>query len=162
MAPLVDELSKDFWGIRVYKENWRPAAGGLGIPEAAVEIAVAVAAVGFLKELGADLYKATRKLLWERYKSWRNANDATILYRPLSVIFGEAAAGYYFTFEAGLTQAEFDVALRSVGSVIAENEPIEEHPGPWWYEFSFDATRYQWHVVYKEIGGHILLDERAV
>lgn len=160
VATLLDELSHDFWGIRIYKENWRPAAGGLGNPESAIQIAIVVVAGGFLKELGADVYRKTRALLWERYTAWRNRKESVFLYHPLSVVYGSAAAGFYFVFEAGLSREDFDKALASISQSLAATEFPESNPSPWWYEFAFDSETGTWRLVYQEVAGEIRMDER--
>jgi hypothetical protein len=80
-------------------------------PEAALALAFAIAAHGFLEELGKDLYAAFRSGLFAAYrkaKTWANGRG----YSPLTAQRHDYPH-VYFHFPAGMSQATFEAAFKA-------------------------------------------------
>jgi hypothetical protein len=109
----VKSLQPTFVQVDVTRRVAGPMAGGF-MPEAAVYFALGAAAGAFLGELGKDAYRVCRAALFGVYrkaKTWANSRG----YAPLSIAIGdESGVSIVFVFKAGLSQDEFEIAVRDL------------------------------------------------
>ena len=154
IAPVIDEVSQDFYGIELQRETFRTGAGGPGMTEAAIALIVGATAAGFLAELGKDIYQTFGQLLWSLYTKWKKEVTPTGSFEPFSVIVGRTGAGVYFIYEMGLNQDEFLAALASMHTAAVQVTDLPpEDSFPWWIEFRFDPKSGSWRRVHDEVGG---------
>jgi len=103
-------IQPEFGEVAVRRRVAGPMAGGL-YPEAALVLALAIAAHGFLSELGKDLYKGFRAALFSAYRkarTWANGRG----YGPLNLeIETDAGALVIFIFPPALDEKAFGSAI---------------------------------------------------
>jgi len=144
LQPILEEVQPEFGVVDVRRRVAGPMAGGL-FPEAALVLAAAIAAHGFLSELGKDVYAGFRSALYAAYQKARTwANDRG--YRPLSIqLAREEGATLVFIFPAGLDYDVFEAALQALLRLYGEVD-VGENPGeqPWYVVFEFEIDSAAW------------------
>jgi len=123
LVELVDELSQDFLTVETCRRNFRIAASGLA-PDVGVVLILGAGAVagGFLAELGKDLYRELRGVLFRVYNSVRIGITPSGRVWPLAinVDLGEPVGPMYFMLEEGLTEEQLSEALTLIPTDMSE------------------------------------------
>lgn len=142
LADFVDSLTPYTYAVTLRRLNFRTAAGGIGTLEAAVMFAIALTSSGFLKEVGADLYKETKAALLGLYRKLTQLNTPSGRFQPLGVTVAGDGFDARFIFTEGLTDDEFMASFSQIPDV-ARSLAVELGPGdPEWraiVEYERDA-----------------------
>jgi hypothetical protein len=133
LVELVDELSQDFLTVETCRSNFRIGASGL-TPDVGVVLILGGGAVagGFLAELGKDLYRELRGVLFRVYNSLRIGITPSGRVWPLAidVHLGEPVGRMYFMLEEDLTEEQFREALTLIPTAMSEFAEQSKHsPG---------------------------------
>lgn len=143
---VVRSIQPEFAEVEVRRRVAGPMAGGL-YPEAALLLAFAIAAHGFLQELGKDAYKGFRAALFTAYKkarTWANGRG----YGRLNVqIETEAGVIVVFIFPPTLEETEFESVLGAALSFFRETD-FEQAPrgGPRHVVVEFNPESRAWRI----------------
>ena len=123
LVELIDELSQDFMTVVSCRRNFRIAASGLA-PDVGVVLVLGggVIATGFLAELGKDLYRGLRAVLFRVYNAVRIGITPSGRVWPfaINVDLGEPVGPMYFMLEEGLTEEQFSEALTLIPTAMNE------------------------------------------
>ena len=111
----IDELSRDFLTVEVVRRNHRGGVGGL-TPAVGVAVVLGAVAASFLAEMGKDLYKTLRGVLFRLYDRTRIGTTASGRVWPLGIV----APSILFLLEEGLNEEQFSEALGSIPSAMRE------------------------------------------
>jgi len=130
LVDLVEELSNDFMTVETSRQNFRIAASGLA-PDVGVVVVLGVGAVavGFLNQLGKDLYRGLRRVIFRLYDSIRLGATGTGRVWPFAIRVGfeEQTPPIFFILDEGLTEQQFEEAVVAIPTAL---QPLSQqfHP----------------------------------
>jgi len=121
LVELIDELSRDFLTVEVVRRNYRGGVGGL-TPAVGVAVVLGAVAASFLAEMGKDLYKTLRGVLFRLYDRTRIGTTASGRVWPLGIVAQPETpkASVLFLLDEGLNERQFSEALGSIPSAMRE------------------------------------------
>ena len=122
LEQVVEEIQPEFMDVNIR----RGAAGPMATPlfgDAALVLAFAIAAHGFLSEAGKDLYRGFRAALFAAYnkaRTWANERG----YTPLRIeIRYDSEPVIVFIFESGMDRETFEGAMQAFLRTHSELDP---------------------------------------
>ena len=151
LIDLIDELSQDFLTVSTTRQNLRIAASGLA-PDVGVVLILGggIIATGFLAELGKDLYRGLRAVLFRVYNAVRIGITPSGRVWPfaISVDLGEPVGPMYFMLEEGLTEEQFSQALTLIPLAMRElAEQVTPSPqNPLCPVAKYDPDQNRWYI----------------
>jgi len=151
LVELVEELSQDFMTVVTCRHNFRIAASGLA-PDVGVVLVIGCGtiAAGFLHELGRDLYRGLRAVLFRAYDAVRIGITPSGRVWPfaISVDLGEPVGPMYFMLEEGLTEEQFSQALTLIPLAMRElaEQVTPSPPNPLCPVAKYDPDQNRWYI----------------